>query len=124
MNVTYLSMAKITVTDLDRCAAFYTSLCDFDQEERVEEGAYQERLLSRSDGVGATLVLVADGSTPMTGNSLLVFETDDLHKLLETATAAGGKVVQPPTPLEHLSLTYAFFSDPEQRLTEAIVRHR
>ncbi len=121
--MTHLAMTKIVVRDLEFCATFYRAVCGFDTERRVEADGFAELILSRSDGAGSTLVLLADGTTPPPGEAVLVFETEDLAAFTTRAEAAGGKVTQPALSLASLGLSFAMYADPEGHVVEAIQRH-
>jgi lactoylglutathione lyase len=122
--MTFFAMTKIVVTDLDRCEAFYRSVCGFDHVERISGKDFVESIMRpSSEATGAALVLFADGSTPPPGEAVLVFETEDVVALVARALAAGGEITHPPQHLSELGIIFAMLRDPEGHTLEAISRH-
>jgi predicted enzyme related to lactoylglutathione lyase len=117
---------KLVVADLDRAAAFYTTVCGLVETRRIDAEIggrpIREILYAPASAGGATFVLLAylDAKTPAANELILGFSTPDLPAFLARAKAAGGSVHQDLRKLDEMKIAVAFVKDPEGHLIEVI----
>ncbi|WP_338466131.1 VOC family protein [Novosphingobium sp. ZN18A2] len=117
-------MTKIAVRDLEAQEAFYEKVASFAVTKRVELPGFRESIMIPVQGGGGALVLMhEEGSEPLPGSTLLVFETEDIHAFAERLAAAGGSITRPIERVEGLGLSFAFFIDPEGNTQEVVEHH-
>ena len=122
------AFTKLVVGDLQRSAKFYEEVCGLTEQRRI--GAVvggrtiTEIILAGVPPGPAGFILFSyhDSTTPPEGDSIIGFETDDLEAFVARTLGAGGSVVQNIQSLPELSLRFAFLTDPEGHLIEAIQR--
>jgi len=118
--------SKLVVGDLERCGAFYRSVCGL-----VESGRYEaeiggrpvrEILFRPTSPGGASLVLLAyvDAPQPAAGEAILGFSTADLDAFVARALAAGGSLFREARSMDDLKVRVAFVRDVEGHLLEVV----
>lgn len=120
MSASVFAMTKLVVADLNGSTAFYTQVTGLVAANLIEGPGFAEQILRHPDKRGAGLVLFSDGSSVTAGETILVFETDDLTTFGTAVEAAGGKLDQPPQEFPGAGIVYAFYRDPEGHRLEAI----
>ncbi|MDX2276646.1 MAG: VOC family protein [Hyphomonadaceae bacterium] len=120
------SFTKLVVDDLEKSAAFYKEVLGLEELMRVDEAVadrpISEILFKQTVEGGATFALFKflHESAPAPGEVILGFVTPDLEALLQRATKAGGKIVQPIKSMPQLGIKVAFVADVEGRLLEVV----
>jgi predicted enzyme related to lactoylglutathione lyase len=129
MTTEIFAFTKLVVGDLDRCAAFYETVCEIKPQTRIE-GAVGGRPITEivyapTNKGGASLVLLAynDAPKPAFGEIIVGFASPDAEAFLARAAAAGGAVVEAVRDAPTLRLKVGFASDPEGHLIEVIERY-
>ena len=105
-----LQYCNITVNDVDEAVAFYSGALGLQVTSDVPSGKYRWVTLGSDAQPGLEIVLSEPhaGRSPADGDAMqelltkgvlpfLVFRTDDVDALFETAVAAGAEVLQEPT---------------------------
>lgn len=126
----HFSFTKVLVKDLDKLAAFYTTVFGFRQVERLIAnagpgiGEIEEILLSMSGGIGGEPPLVLfkllEKPAPKDTDTILGLMVSNLDDVLKRLSAAGGSVVS-DSPEQPLTVAKcAFARDPEGRLLEIV----
>jgi len=129
MSVELFAFTKLVVGDLDRCAAFYETLCGIKPQARIEGNIagrpITEIVYEPTHTGGASLVLLAYNGEPEPafGETIVGFASPDAEAFLARAVAAGGAVVEAVRDAPGLSLKVGFASDPEGHLIEVIERY-
>jgi catechol 2,3-dioxygenase-like lactoylglutathione lyase family enzyme len=120
------NFTKLVVGDLEKAAAFYTSVCGLSEQVRIDaeiEGrAMSEILFHPTAPGGGTFVLLAfhDTPKPASGELILGFVTPNLGAFVERARAAGGTVVQDIRFQPEHGVSVAFVRDIEGHLIEVV----
>lgn len=124
--MTSLGFTKLIVDDLERQAAFYSALYEFQQLHRIkaEIGGtmIDEIVLGTADEALPLLVLFKylDGRKTVTGEVILGFMTNNLDGAIERAVACGGAVDVEPFQSDVAAGRVAFIRDPEGHLVEIL----
>ena len=117
---------KLVVTDLEKSAAFYKSVCGLTELARVEAAItgrqISEIMFNATGEGGATFVLLKymDAPAAVTGELILGFMTPDIAAFLERVEAAGGSVAEPVREAPEHGIKVAFVRDPEDHLIEVV----
>ena len=124
------SFTKVLVKDLDKLAAFYTSVFGFRQRERLVAnagpgiGEIEEILLSISSDPAQEPPLVLfkllEKPAPKDTDTILGLIVSDLDDVLKRLSAAGGSVVSDSPEHPATVAKCAFARDPEGRLLELV----
>lgn len=118
--------SKLVVGDLERCGAFYQSVCGLQEAGRYDAEiagrAIREIMYRPTSPGGAMLVLLAylDTPRPAGGEAILGFQTPDLDAFVKRAREAGGSVLQDPKQIDDLRVRVAFVRDPEGHVLEVV----
>jgi catechol 2,3-dioxygenase-like lactoylglutathione lyase family enzyme len=126
MPADHFGFSKLVVCDLQKCAAFYKSVCRLTEQARVDaeiEGrAISEIMFNPTEENAATFVLLTyrDTPKPALGESIVGFISKDVSAFVERARAAGGKIVQEVAPRPEHGVDVAFVRDPEGHLIEVV----
>lgn len=119
-------LTKIVVTDLEREKFFYEAVCNLEEVTRIEatlDGSpVTEVVMAGTGEARLALFRFHDTVAPPAGECTIVFETDDLHDFVRRAVEAGGEVMHPPQPLPGFEVRFAYVTDPEGHIVEAIQR--
>lgn len=123
------AFTKLVVRDLDKAAAFYRSVCGYDEGYRVQDALFgrpiEEVIFRRPEG-RTELVLLAYLQGPLTsaGDAMTAFDTPDLDAFQSRVLAAGGTVAEPIRVVEFGStrMRIGFFRDVDGYLLEVIER--
>lgn len=122
----HFGFTKLLVQDLEKAAAFYSSVCGLTEWARVEAEIagrpIQEIMYSPTAEGGGTFVLLTflDNAAPAREEVIIGFQTDDLEAFVERALAAGGKVVEPIRVMAEHGVKVAFVADVEGHLIEVV----
>ena len=122
----HFSCTKLVVADLEKACTFYKSVFGLVEQGRVDahiEGRpISEIMFHPTAPGGATFVLLAytDTVTPALSEAIILFITANLAALLETVSAAGGKVVEAMYDRPEHGVKVAFVRDPEGHLIEVV----
>jgi len=122
----HFTFTKLVVDDLEKCHAFYTSVCglveQFRYDSEIGERAISEILYAPTDPGGGSLALLKYLGVPKpeSGESILGFTTSDLDAFIARAEAAGGRVIDPARDMADLNLRVAFVEDCEGHLIEVV----
>jgi predicted enzyme related to lactoylglutathione lyase len=129
MSTEIFAFTKLVVGDLDRCAAFYETVCEIKPQARIQ-GAIAGRAITEivyepTNKGGASLVLLAydDEAKPASGETITGFASPDAEAFAARAVAAGGIVVEPVRDAPAHGLKVGFVADPEGHLIEVIERY-
>jgi lactoylglutathione lyase len=122
------SFTKLVVHDVEKLAAFYTSVYGLHAVKRVRgesigSEAIDEIMLSPDPKApfGSFVLLKYVGRAPSpSGEVILGFTTDDLPALLDRVRAAGGGIHAPLEEMPELKIRVAFATDPEGHLAELV----
>lgn len=123
---TQLAFTKLLVDDLEKTAAFYTSVCGLVETGRVEAEIagrkISEIIFSAAFQGAATFVLLKflDAPKPTNDEVILGFVTDDVDAFVARAEAAGGSVVQAPHDNVEHGVKVGFVTDVEGHLIEVV----
>jgi catechol 2,3-dioxygenase-like lactoylglutathione lyase family enzyme len=126
MPADHFGFSKLVVGDLEKCAAFYKSVCGLTEQARVDaeiEGrAISEIMFNPTEENAATFVLLTyhDAPRPAVGELIVGFITKDIAAFVERARAAGGTIVQEVAPRPEHGVDVAFVRDPEGHLIEVV----
>ena len=122
-NTIYL---KLVVNDLDRSSAFYRAVFGLQEMLRLrstmEHRPMGEVMFRFADGATVPLVLIhyLDGRpVPARGQSVVVFFTDDLDKLVARVRENGGRLTEVREEPGHKARV-AFWRDPEDNEVETV----
>ncbi len=122
----HFSCIKLIVADLEKACTFYKSVFGLTEQARVDahiEGRpISEIMFHPTAPGGATFVLLAytDTAAPALSEAITLFITANLAALLETVSAAGGKVVEAMYDRPEHGVKVAFVRDPEGHLIEVV----
>ena len=128
-RLSHLSFTKLVVDDLDRMAAFYTTVFDLHQTGRLafEKGAIGEPIEEiflcpePTDRYGQfVLFKFIDRPAPRDSEVILGFETRDLDNVLARAERCGGGLAAPIKAMPELGVRVAMLRDPEGHLCELV----
>lgn len=117
---------KLVVSDLERCATFYSRVFGLTEVTRVSDDISGRRIdeimYQPTSPGGASFVLLnfPDETTVGPAGVISGFITTDIQALVDRATAAGGTVVEAPLDRPAHGVTTAFVEDPEGRLIEIV----
>lgn len=94
-----LNWFEIPVTDMQRAVTFYNTILGV-QLKSVEPGpGFAMATFPSEGGVGGALIQ-GEGYTPSTDGSIVYLNGDpDCGVILDRVVAAGGKLIQPKTPV-------------------------
>jgi lactoylglutathione lyase len=115
---------KLRVHDLDRAAAFYTSVFGLVEMHRVEaqiaDRAVSEVIYMPTYAGGPMFILAKfqDEATPARDELILGFAVKDLDALLERAEKAGGRLVEDKPAGPTSPFRTAFIEDGEGHLLQ------
>jgi lactoylglutathione lyase len=115
---------KLLVTDLERAAAFYTSVCGVIEMHRVEAeitGRKVSEIVYMPTYKGGPMFILAKfpgAPKPANDEVILGFGTKDLEALLSRAEAAGGRVLEKSAADHPSGFRHAFVADPEGNLLQ------
>jgi predicted enzyme related to lactoylglutathione lyase len=129
MTTEMFAFTKLVVGDLDRCAAFYETVCGVKPQARIQGAvggrAITEIVYEPTNKGGASLVLLAydDAPRPAFGETIVGFASPDAEAFIARALAAGGAAVEAVRDAPTLRLKVGFVSDPEGHLIEVIERY-
>lgn len=100
---------EITGTDGPGLQEFYGNLFDWQIQNAGDDSGYG-LVQDTGDGIGGGV-----GQAEGDGSGLVTFyvEVENLDTYLQKAEQLGGKTIVPPTTIEQVGLTFAFFADPE-----------
>jgi predicted enzyme related to lactoylglutathione lyase len=122
-----LTSFKLVVSDLDRAAAFYRTICGFTQsrEMRFSVGGRPFRdIILQNDPRDHELTLLAydDGEAPDPGSVILTYTTDDLDTFRQKALAAGGAEITRERSLRlgQWHARIAEFADPDGNILQIL----
>ncbi|MFO0690455.1 MAG: VOC family protein [Myxococcota bacterium] len=124
-----LSFTKLVVDDLDRMAAFYTTVFDLHQTGRLtfEKGAIGEPIEEiflcpePTDRYGQfVLFKFLSRPAPRDSEVILGFDTHDLDTVLARAERCGGSLAAPIKAMPELGVRVAMLRDPEGHLCELV----
>jgi predicted enzyme related to lactoylglutathione lyase len=123
------TFTKLVVDDLDKMAAFYGQVYEFELITRMRDAigpdAIEEIILGTAGPVtpGALILLrYVDKPRPPNGEVILGFTTRDLPALLDRVRAAGGGVHSDIRHFPEMKVRVAFAVDPEGHLIEIVER--
>jgi predicted enzyme related to lactoylglutathione lyase len=98
---------EVTGEDGPALQKFYKDLFEWQIRDAGEDSGYG-LIEGTGEGIGGGIGQADDGP----GQVTFYVEVDDLDTYLEKAEQLGGKTVVPPTTIEQVGLTFAFFADP------------
>ncbi|MBM4383626.1 MAG: VOC family protein [Deltaproteobacteria bacterium] len=122
----HFSFTKLQVADLEKCAAFYTSVAGLTEQSRVDTDSggrkLSEIIFNATMPGGASFVLIHyyDSPKPVVGELILGFYTSDIDGFAARAVAAGGSIVREPWEITEMKLRVAFVADPEGHVIEIV----
>ena len=125
-KVVPLGFTKLIVQDLDKVAAFYGAVCGLVEEAQADAeiaGRPIRELYFKSNPPGTgnfTLTKFLDVEKSTTESVILGFIADDIHRVGESAAAAGGVVVVAAYPQPEHGVHVAFVKDVEGNLIEVV----
>jgi predicted enzyme related to lactoylglutathione lyase len=126
MSDASFGFTKLVVADLDKAAAFYTSVCGLTEQARVEDRlggrAIVEIIFAPAYQGGASFVLLTypDTPKPASGEVILGFATPDVDAFVGRVMAGGGAVVDPAVSRPEHGVKVAIVKDPEGHLIEVV----
>jgi len=122
--MTILAMTKLAVSDLAAQTKFYETVLGFEVNQTVKVPGLCEKIMAPANGGGGgSLVLIdEDGTEPVAGTTLLVFDTPDIESFVDRVEASGGTITRPVERIDALGLSFAFFADPEGNVMEVLER--
>lgn len=91
---------------------FYGDLFDWQIQDAGEDSGYG-LVQGTGEGIGGGVGQAEDDGP---GQVTFYVEVEDLDTYLKKAERLGGKTVVPPTTIEQVGLTFAFFADPESNV--------
>ena len=91
-------------------------------EATLDGAPVTEVVLAGSGEARLALFRFHDTAPPAVGECAIVFETDDLESFTRRAVEAGGAVMHAPQPLPGYDVSFAYVTDPEGHVVEAIQR--
>jgi len=122
----HFSFTKLLVTDLDKAADFYKSVCGLVELGRVDAEIagrkIREIMFNPTGEGGATFVLLKflDAAKPSKDEVIVGFITPDLEAFVERTKVAGGRVVQNIFDDPEHGVRVAFVADVEGHLIEVV----
>jgi catechol 2,3-dioxygenase-like lactoylglutathione lyase family enzyme len=126
MSGATFGFTKLVVGDLEKMAAFYTSVCGVVEQQRVlDEVAGRktsEILYNPGTPGGPTFALLRflDSPKPASSEVILGFMTPDIDAFLERALAAGGTIVEVLPFRPELGCKVALLKDIEGHMIQAV----
>jgi lactoylglutathione lyase len=121
-----LRFIKLSTSDLDRAARFYSDVLGFVTRDRVSSGEgeslVEEIIMGSAGREDFSLILTRSaGSLPSgTGGTTIGFMVCDMADTHGRVLTAGGKVVQPISAAPELQLEIAFVEDAEGHLLQFV----
>jgi predicted enzyme related to lactoylglutathione lyase len=100
---------EVTGKDGPSLQRFYGELFDWEIQDAGDGSGYG-LIQAGERGIDGGIGAAQDGSP---GQVTFYVEVDDPAAYLNRAEQLGGQTVVPPTTLEQIGLTFAFFADPE-----------
>jgi lactoylglutathione lyase len=122
----HFSFTKLLVSDLDKSAAFYKSVCGLVETARVSDaiaGRQIDEILFNATGEGgATFVLLKFVGAPKPANNEVIvgFVTPDLEAFVQRACAAGGALAEGIRAVPAHGIKVAFVTDVEGHMIEVV----
>ena len=123
---THFGFTKLLVHDLERSAAFYTSVCGLVETGRVDAviGGRQisEIMFAPTGEGGSTFVLLKflGAPSPTKDEVILGFITDSVDAFIDRVKSAGGALVEAPYDNVAHGVKVAFVTDGEGHLIEVV----
>lgn len=120
------SAAKLVVADLEKCARFYGAVFGLEPAARVDAELngrnFSEIIYSKASPEAASFVLFAyhDAPTPVGGETIVVFRTDDVDKTVKLFCKHGGVLDYGPEAWPDHGVKSAFLRDIEGHVVELI----
>jgi len=117
---------KLVVSDLEACAAFYTSVCGLIEWQRVDSviaGRPMSEIMFQptSPGAGTFVLLSFHGSTATGRDEIITgFITPDIELFVARAATAGGRIVEAVKARPEHGVKVAFVEDVEGHLIEVV----
>lgn len=108
-----LNWFEISVTDMERATAFYSTILDVKMEKMDMPGFEMTMFPSQAPHSGGALVKSDMHKPSMTGSVIYLNGNPDLQLVLDRIPAAGGKVLMPKTQISPEIGYMAFFADTE-----------
>jgi lactoylglutathione lyase len=123
---THFGFTKLIVQDLEKSAAFYTTVCGLKELARVDADVngrpISEIMYNPTGEGGATFVLFKFTGEHRAGSDevILGFQTENLVEFLARVEAAGGALAQPIREMPEHGIRVAFVKDVEGHLIEVV----
>jgi|SRR6185369_3697002 predicted enzyme related to lactoylglutathione lyase len=115
---------KLVVNDLDKAAAFYTSVFGLIEMHRLDAkitGRAVSEIVYMSTYPGGPMFILAkfhDVQKPASDESILGFSTKDMDALVQRVEAAGGRLVEVIPESAQMPFRTAFIEDAEGHLVQ------
>lgn len=104
---------EIAVTDFDRARKFYETIFDI-QMSVTEIQGYKMAFFPAESGTVSGAICYGEGYIPSGAGALLYLNANpDVNLVLDLATASGGRIIVPKTPIGDDLGYYAFLVDTE-----------
>jgi catechol 2,3-dioxygenase-like lactoylglutathione lyase family enzyme len=122
----HFGFSKLVVHDLEKCTAFYQSVCGLVEHQRVEatidgRPIREINFLPTQPGGGSlTLLAFADAEGPRRDELILGFTTSDIEAFVDRVKAAGGRLTDPIRVMPEHGIRVAFVEDPEGHRIEVV----
>lgn len=123
------AFTKIVVNDLAKSAAFYRSVCEYDEGQLVEAdlaGRPIAEVIFRKPEGGMEFAILAylDGVKSSSGDVIIAFDTADIDAFEARLLKAGGTIAGPIKALEFggNKMRIAFYTDIDGYLLEVMER--
>ena len=100
---------EVTGKDGPALQTFYGELFDWQVHDGGDGSGYG-LIQAAENGIGGGIGPAQDGGP---GRVTFYVEVDDVGAYLQKAEQLGGQTIVPPTTIEQVGLTFAFFADPE-----------
>ena len=125
-TTTHFGFTKLLVTDLEKSAAFYTSVFGMNEQYRVHAdigGRDIDEILFEPTAPGGSMFVLlkfAGVTAPSSDELILGFVTDDVDDLVQRVIDAGGRVTREALVQPEHGVKVAFVTDNEGHLIEIV----